>query len=225
MDDAQANQQSPTSASRRFQCQPPQLSSAAPNFTPQGRDNPHYDPVHDSNGWYHGNNSPSMSRPSYAPAPNVSQWANPSFLPMQHSFHAYTELQRAASQGSEPASFRPPRAFLDMPWNEVQGFEPLRFGYPPYPHPGDAGSSASQHPATGAGAHRPQVSHNPYGRDGQMNISPQYRAQVEAAMNSNPPLQRGTDDNAFGERTARYHHGVPFPPEPRTGGESCFDHT
>ena len=126
MDDAQPAQQ--LNPPHSYACNhQPHLPTNPNVFVRQSRDGSHYDPVHDSSGWYHGANPNAPGRPPHAAPQVIPQWGpNAAFMPIS-SWHGFTGA--LPPQGPDPSGFQSSRNFLDMPWDELRGFDPLPYGY------------------------------------------------------------------------------------------------
>ncbi|KAE8447586.1 hypothetical protein EG329_010557 [Mollisiaceae sp. DMI_Dod_QoI] len=125
-----------SNAAHRYQCQQTQAQSHpqqnGPNFTPQGpsqaRDGQHYDPVHESSGWYQHNTPNATHRAPFTASQNLSQWSSPAQVDPVHNWPHFAEMERAARNQDYSSSPDYRRAF--MPWNESRGFE--GFNHPGY---------------------------------------------------------------------------------------------
>jgi hypothetical protein len=134
MDDPQSNR-SPNNASR---CHYQQSQASANGSMSHTRESQHYDPVHDTNTWFHSHNSSMPSRPSYTAPQSMPQWEPTSFAPI-HSWQGFGDIQAGIhNQGPDVSGYRSglqsggPMGMSNSPWNEMRAFEPIPFGYSAY---------------------------------------------------------------------------------------------
>ncbi|CAG8974419.1 hypothetical protein HYALB_00004115 [Hymenoscyphus albidus] len=130
MEDTHAGRQPNTTPQCQYQ---PNLNVSPP------RENPHYDPVHDSTSWPPNNSSShAQSRSSFGQPPTFSQWETGGQYAPLHSWQNHNELHQTPQANSwEMNSERfhngPMGGMMNSPWNELRPFDsPMTFGYPPY---------------------------------------------------------------------------------------------
>lgn len=107
MDDNQLPNPSP-------QCQPqqPHQHSGTGSFTSAAREAHHYDPVHNTDVWFHGSPTDPHVRPPYAAPQNIPSWASRHYTPLQ-SRQAFGDTT-ADALGIERQGNRPQPSYMGM---------------------------------------------------------------------------------------------------------------
>lgn len=135
MEDTHPNRQPNPTPQCQYQ---PNLNVSPP------RENPHYDPVHDSTSWSPNNpSSHTQSRPTFGQPHPFSPWDAGQYAPA-HSWQGQNEVhQTPQSNYWDPNSERtqngPMGGMMNSHWNdlrnELRPFEPMSFGYGSYHAP------------------------------------------------------------------------------------------
>jgi hypothetical protein len=131
MDEGPQNQHPSTGP--RCQYQQAQQPSTSNTFNPSSREAHHYDPVHNTDSWFHANGNAGQARSQYSTPQNIPQWNPGPYVPIS-GWRGFGEAH-TRDRISEPPDYMPPAGFMGMsnsPWAEIQGYEPLPFGYTSY---------------------------------------------------------------------------------------------